>query len=163
MEKKITFKYDDIRLEMNIRLTETKSGEALGISGMVYRKNKRGRWMEIGGGQCLDDEYFKEASKRSALVRKVVELWERYHLNDMHAGTEKQEDFLEKHFKDNPNERGYKASCDALDKAGLLVDDGYKYGTNWLFRPIPEKALDDIHLILETDDNDKLEKIFASR
>ena len=45
----------------------------------------------VCGGQCLDEvaKYVK-----SDKFKKIYRLWKQYHLNDMHAGTEKQEEAL---------------------------------------------------------------------
>ena len=35
------------------------------------------------------------------------------------------------------------------EKNNLLFDNGYKYGSAWLFRPIPKKDLQEIKRIIE--------------
>ena len=78
---------------------------------------------------------------------RLIEMWRKYHLNGMTAGTEKQMEIV-----DTLNLRcvtDYKETCKILEQKGLLVDRGYKYGTKWLLRPIPKEDLDFIHKICE--------------
>lgn len=61
---------------------------------------------------------------------KINRFWKKYHLNDLHPGTKKQEERLHKHWIENrANE--YDKTCEALEKAWLLYDDWYKF---WSWR-----------------------------
>lgn len=93
------------------------------------------------GGQCLDSlvPYFKD----NELFNTLYRLWKNYHLNDLHAGTIAQEKAIDE-WKNQGNKYEYTAVCNYLDSIGLLVDNGYRYGTGWLYRPIPK---DDLKLI----------------
>ena len=95
-------------------------------------------------GQCLDEvaKYIK-----SDKFKKIYRLWKLYHLNDMHPGTEKQEEAL--------LEAGltgfaadYRKCCDYLESINLLVDNGYKFGTGWLKRDIPVEDFAEIEKLL---------------
>lgn len=92
-------------------------------------------------GQCLDS--IKAARKREGfnyfLFSMLYDLWKEYHLNDLHAGTQKQEEFL-KNTKDI-HHYDYNICCELLKENNLLFDNGYKYGTSWLYRNIPNEAL----------------------
>lgn len=94
------------------------------------------------GGQCLDKllPHFKNNTK----FKEIYRLWKLYHLNDMHAGTEAQEELLKKY-----NTRGYAKACELLKKYNLYEDKGYRYGSAWLYRPIPENDLKKIIEIIE--------------
>lgn len=111
------------KVEIEMELTDDNIFTA---SGSVW--NSRGTDI-IMGGQCLDDlcKYFYDNSK----FLRIYWWWKKWHLNDMHAGTEKQELAL-KDF-----ERDYKAQRKYLESIGLLYDNGYEYGTKWLKRHIP--------------------------
>ena len=89
-------------------------------------------------GQCLDTvaETCPEL-KRDKLYMIIMGLWERNHLNDMHAGTECQEKALDEHF-DNGRRWSYDEACEYLKSIGLHVDNGYEYGTGWLYREISD-------------------------
>lgn len=98
----------------------------------------------VCGGQCLDTiaEYVKNPT-----FKKIHRLWKQYHLNDMHAGTVAQEEALIKvgltRFASD-----YRKCCDYLDSIGLLVDNGYKFGTGWLKRDIPVEDITEIQNLL---------------
>ena len=111
----------------------------LSICGNIW--NSRGTDI-VCGGQCLDDllPYFRNNTKFTEIYR----LWKLYHLNDMHAGTEVQEELLKKY-----NTYEYGKACKLLKKHNLYEDKGYRYGSAWLYRPIPENDLKKIIEIIE--------------
>ena len=90
------------------------------------------------GGQCLDniqEDFFPKSPE----ILKLVNIWERWHLNDMNAGTMKQEKTLEK-----CDSNDYSNRCEFLKEKGLYEDRGYKFGHSWLCDPIPTKDLKEI-------------------
>ena len=80
------------------------------------------------------------------ILKRIVEIWNRWHLNNNNAGTINQMAYL----KEISNEYGlnetcdYDLECDLLNKAGLYIDKGYIYGTDWLFEPLPKNVYDEI-------------------
>lgn len=113
-------------------------------SGYVYNKGQM-----IYGGQCIDViEGLAQSGKIEkpddcALIYKVVQWWKLYHLNDMHAGTPEQEKaLLSVGLKDFANK--YKECCDYLEKIGLLVVRGHKFGCAWLKQEIPDEIKKDM-------------------
>lgn len=98
-------------------------------------------------GQCLD-----EIAKfvHQPVFRKIYRYWKLYHLNDLHAGTREQEEYL---MKNRKSSNDYDKDCECLKKAGLLTVqlDGkpYTYGEAWVYWPIPEKDLNEIKNLLE--------------
>lgn len=80
-------------------------------------------------------------------MARLLEIWDRWHLNDMQAGTPAQMEFVRKWLKENfPNgytggESLYDQQCDALRAAGLYEDGGYKYGTAWLREDVPDEVI----------------------
>lgn len=96
----------------------------------------------IAGGQCLDTMY--KYLKHDKLFKEIYRLWRAYHLNGMRSGTIKQEQALDDAEKAGVRLLDYNDSCKYLESIGLLEDDGYKYGTKWLYRAIPE---DDLNVI----------------
>ena len=103
-------------------------------------KNVLHVWADIRGvgyGQAIDE--IAKAYKGNPLAEKICYWWRKYHLNDKHAGTKRQEDLL-KYCKSH----GYKEQCDFLEKHSMLFDNGYKYGSAWLKEEIPANDLQDI-------------------
>lgn len=89
-------------------------------------------------------------------LNKFLEVWDNWHLNDMVAGSPRQEAFL----KANPvtdRLNYYDAACKVLADAGLNPDteylqDGkpYKYGHSWLKVEVPQNVLDFLEGLPET-------------
>lgn len=91
-----------------------------------------------GGGQCLDS--IKPKNKEQ---ERLIEIWRRWHLNDMHAGTEKQEAAIDKWIKKG-NHYDYEKACKYLKSIRLFVDHSYKYGHGWLKRNLPNELEQEI-------------------
>lgn len=121
--------YTDGKLSISGVVSPTKGGNARGSCGQMYD--------EIV--ENLDAIKYAEGwSKLKAF--QFVETWKEWHLNDMKAGSPKQEEFV-KEWKRNGNKYDYTAVCDALQRAGLLEDNGYTYGTKWLTVEVPTEVL----------------------
>lgn len=101
-------------------------------------------------GQCVEEvaAYFPYNAK----ARRMVEVWKRWHLNDMRTGSPSQEAWLREHpvtFK-YPDSHYEKAS-EALAAVGLNPDPGYthngkpyKYGSAWLTEELPPEIVAEI-------------------
>ena len=74
-------------------------------------------------------------------VVKLCDIWDRWHLNDLRAGTQRQEDALRKYYETNPQKHSYDEACEYLSGVGLLVDNGYKYGSSWLTEEVPQDVI----------------------
>jgi hypothetical protein len=71
-----------------------------------------------------------------------LDVWHKYHLNDMKAGTPKQEEAIKKFRAENKiSGWAYDKEREHLDKIGLLIDDGYVYGTAWLKESVPREVV----------------------
>lgn len=102
------------------------------------------------GGQCFDTllELFKEDNTPVPdLFQKIYDFWKKYHLNDMHAGTPRQEAAIKDKFSDKYP--GYEKAVKWLEEINLLYDPElkdrngkpYKYGSAWLKQDIPQVDL----------------------
>lgn len=80
----------------------------------------------VSSGQCLEE--------LAAVDPVLVAMWREWHLNDMQAGTPAQMELL-KDFKGD-----YTAQCEFL--GGLLIDNGYKYGSARLKKELPQSVYD---------------------
>jgi hypothetical protein len=99
----------------------------------------------IGWGN--KDVWSRDAEYLPDHLKPLAELTERWHLNDLLAGTRVQREFVDAYFKENPYEyhrdvSHYDICVRELTKAGLNPDPetGYKYGHRWLFEPMPKEA-----------------------
>lgn len=147
MEKKFVFRPGNYyRVEVKIELCGNQRGyvwkdgalkevrgNAFSAMAMVYRHNSF-----VCGGQCLDESDILDAVENGKLCKKdkatyleILRLWKNYHLNGMNAGCEHQ-------------------------KVGSPVGSvcpvcGYRYGSAWLYREIPEKDLEAIKNLFTID------------
>lgn len=90
-------------------------------------------------GQCLDE--INKIIIPNETFDLIYKMWKLHHLNDMHAGTEKQEQALAEKFG-GVNANKYTEQCEYLESIGLLYDNGYKFGSGWLKREIPQADLE---------------------
>jgi len=87
----------------------------------------------VHGGQCVDT--IRELFPRGKRVQRICELWDRWHLNGMEAGTRRQRECLNgQSFTD------YAEQCAFLESRGLIDDENYRYGSAWLCEPLPEEV-----------------------
>ena len=89
-------------------------------------------------------------------ITAFLEAWRRWHLNDLRAGTPKQEEWL----RANPvtavyPESHFTKASDALAAAGLNPDTSvnppYKYGNAWLYEHVPPSVLEYFEGLPTTD------------
>jgi len=113
----------------------------LSICGNVYDRGFR------SGGQNKDT--VMELWGHIPEVRELCEIWNRWHLNHMRAGTREQSKVLESRPDTNPTTDWYYDSCLYLARKGLLFDRGYQFGYEWLFEPIPKKVIARINYLVE--------------
>lgn len=76
---------------------------------------------------------------RSPRVRRIVELWRRWHLNDLKAGTRLQDECLATYPKDDRYD--YTIACKRLADNDLYIDRGYAYGSAWLVELLPTDVI----------------------
>ena len=133
----------------------------LSISGDIWNARHTDIWC---GGQCLDTiavfrNQFTPANQE--LFDLLYDLWKKYHLNGMHAGTPIQEAFIAG-LKTMGFKYDYKRACILLKDAGLyeveftgktigrMYDhEPYKYGSAWVIEDLPGDVLLKVeHLIM---------------
>lgn len=121
------------------------------------------------GGQCFNDllNDYPEL-KNNNVFMEVYDLWKKYHLNNMHAGTPEQEKALEE-WKAQGNIYDYEKACDYLKSIGLyevpistidkdvnpqFIDcekETYKYSSGWLKERIPEEDVQRIECLIKNN------------
>lgn len=116
---------------------------------ITYRNHSRLSLMgtgRYGSGQVY--EHLTEGKPSLGFTKddcsRLQQIWERWHLNDMRAGTPKQEDAVRKWRKTATAEElrnFYESACKMLESIDLLIDDGYKYGSAWLKEEVPIDVL----------------------
>ena len=123
MERKITFK-DKNKNIFNVDVSI--------IDGRFSMSGDYGG----GCGQCLD-----HINPKNEHQKKLVDLWHRYHLNDMKAGTKGQEKAINDWLKFTKSSYDYTKVCEYLKSINMyqVVHNGkqYKYGHGWLTEILP--------------------------
>lgn len=158
----------ELKLDVELKWKDGK-GYALSCWGdlVIRESEKLGLKAIRASGQCLDDAIsaFRDCGLRCRMLEKVVPIWNKWHLNDTHAGTERQDEVLDKYKKEHPDWRyDYSEACKILKEHDLYEDkqylvDGkpYKYGSKWLFREIPHEIL--LELVDALDETISIQKI----
>jgi hypothetical protein len=136
--------------DVEIELRYEDKGPELSIIGRIWNSKHTDI---IRGGQCLDYMIKYPELSRNPLFRKLYRWWKLYHLNGMHAGTVNQDKAL----KDSGKIfRSFSEQCDYLKSINLYEDNGYRYGSAWLYREIPEKDLNDIESFLLDENSETM-------
>ena len=114
--------------------------KVLSISGDLKElTNGRGRPCWSSSGQIKDSIRTKNKNKL-----RLLEIWDKWHLNDMKSGTKEQEKCLN-NWKDRPDGWSYEKDCEHLKKHHLHTDRGYKYGHAWLVEILPEDIIEEVN------------------
>lgn len=136
-----------------IELRDQGKGLTLSVCGEVLRSGHF-----VAGGQNTDDfrrllraENGRVERKRSELAQ-LIEIWDRWHLNNMRAGCEHQRalgwDSTVPLDPSKPVGWGNYATWKRHDEHpnGLLCKPcpvcGYEYGSAWLHEPLPQEVVD---------------------
>lgn len=114
-------------------------------SGCIWKRNKSDHLI---GGQVLEE--LKELFPEDELVSRIVSVWQKWHLNDLTAGSPRQTEFLAQ-FPNQSNNNYYEWAKDKLKDAGLEPDEdfiynekAYSYGSAWLHTELPSAIVCEI-------------------
>jgi len=114
---------------------------------IMYAFSMRGRVRGMSG-QMFDnidiDVYGRGNKALREGLRSLVNIWKEYHLNDLQAGNITQTKIL-----NYTGVEGYSNKCGCLERIGMLDDKGYRYGTGWLCKPIPNSVVEVIKLLIQ--------------
>jgi hypothetical protein len=109
-------------------------------------------------GQCTDS--IRAAGAGNADVAHLCDIWERWHLNGLKAGTRAQQHGLAQL---DPQPREYEARKASLAEMGLDPDRNtapdrppYSYGSAWLFEPVPVAVMEELTAILDRLDGARI-------
>lgn len=126
-----------IILTIDVKM-EKENVPILSITGNVYEK-KEGKFDILANcGQVVD--YLDDTDVKQS---RIKEIWNKYHLNDIHAGTRRQEQALTEKFG-AINANIYSEMCEYLKSINLFYDEGYKFGSQFLTWEIPKEVIDEL-------------------
>lgn len=95
-------------------------------------------------GQCFEElKEYTDISKNE-IFSFIYDMWQKYHLNDMHAGTPRQEKAIKEKFGFGYKVYNFSEQCDYLKSINLLEDEGHVYGNGWLYHEIHSSDLEKI-------------------
>ena len=132
-------------MKRTVKFKDAKGNVA--VIDVELRKEEKGLVFTASGeycghlGQCLDS-----IKPKNDAQKRLIELWEKYHLNDMHAGTEKQENAI-KQWEKQGNKYHYEDVCLMLKAIGLYADNGFKYGHGWQYRALPVNIEEEVNTL----------------
>jgi len=112
---------------------------------LYYSETGRGKPKGVSWGQInttikeLGDEWIIPPK-----LKRLLEIWEEYHLNDLQAGTKRQTEALLKKDKKLIYATNYEKAVEYLKSIGLYEDRWYTYGREWLCKEIPEEILKEL-------------------
>lgn len=136
----VTIRFEDCRLSLT------------GVVGPYTNGNCAGSC-----GQCDDvliDPNFVPCEGINATLLHM--LWNRWHLNDMNAGSPLQMDYLRRFpVAAEWPENHYDKVITALTEAGLQPDpiSGYSWGSGWLFETVPQYVIDWLFSLPDSTDS----------
>lgn len=137
-------------VEVEIRLGEDRDGKpTFSASADVWNNLHTDTIM---GGQCLDELVKYPSIGNNKIFNEILDLWHKYHLNDLTPGTPEQMSCLAEHKNEIDETLGfYTKELKLLEKYGLDVVEykgkPYKYGTAWLTTEIPQADLQRIQAL----------------
>lgn len=132
------------QVEIEVRLEEGK----LSICGSIWNNIHSDIY---SGGQNIEE--IASLFPHNKRVQRIKQVWERYHLNDLAAGSPKQEDWLRSHPLAGIDWEVsyYERACESLKEAGLNPDPNYihngkpyEYGTAWLKEELPADIIKEV-------------------
>jgi len=125
-----------------------------GVEGPMPSGNCRGACGQIGMHLRPGDFATFAPGWSRRRVARLLAIWDRWHLNDMRAGSPAQEAYL----RDHPVEVAYPAShfeaaSAALESVGLNPDpaDGYRYGSTWRVEEVPAEIIAELRELPDAD------------
>lgn len=142
MLKTVFFAGEKFSCTLEITIKENKSFKSLSIVGIYFTGKKllKSEKNLLGWGQIYDEV-------REIIPARLYEIWKRWHLNDMRAGTFVQEEILRQAKASGIELNDYDDTCNYLQRFDALVDDGYKYGSKWLKEELPREVVDYVYAL----------------
>jgi len=134
MQKTVFFAGEQFSCTLEIEIKKKDKLQVLSIVGSYFTGKKllKSEKNMLGFGQIREEV-------RSIIPTQLYEIWKRWHLNDMRAGTQKQEQLL----RDAEVEiNTYDEACNYLAAKDAYIDNGYKYGSRWLKEELPQEVID---------------------
>ncbi len=149
-----------LSVDVEVEIRDNNGEPELSICGNIWKPHKGDI---LCGGQCYEE--IADAFPNNPKVQRIVEIWKRWHLNDMRAGCEHQrsEGWAERpidpskpldsygtHFEGQRQSSWNMLAWVRPDEhpEGLLGAPcpvcGYRYGSEWLHEELPAAIIDEV-------------------
>ena len=137
MRKTVFYAGKNFSCTLDIEIKDKNSFKSLSIVGTYFTGKKllKSENNLLGFGQIHNEV-------QEIIPARLYEIWKRWHLNDMRAGTFVQEEILRQAKAAGVEINDYDEACNYLQRFDALVDDGYKYGSKWLKEKLPQELID---------------------
>lgn len=119
----------NIEVTLELKNDDKNRGLIFSVVGNIY-----GKGFGYQSGQCQDS--INDILQGHKTWDIIYKMWKKWHLNDLRAGTKRQRKLLSKY-----EDISYDKQKEILSDNNLLEDDGFVYGTEWLFENIDEEDL----------------------
>ena len=129
MQKTVFYAGKDFSCTLDIEIKDENSFKSLTIIGFYFTGKKL-----LECGQIHD-------KVQEIIPARLYEIWKRWHLNNMRAGTFVQEEILRQAEASGIEFNDYDEACNYLQRFDALVDEGYNYGTAWLKAALPQEVI----------------------
>jgi len=126
------------------KLTKYKHLSISGEIGKGFSMEEAGQIYDTLRNGLQDPDY---SFKDKKAVKEILNIWEEHHLNDMNAGTITQQKALEKVGLQSAG--NYDLAVAYLKKKKLYIDKGYRYGTKWLIKDLPDDIIDRLDNVIK--------------
>ena len=142
-------KYIDGKLSITGVEGPLPSGNAIGSCGQIIISYKE----YDNRGHDLIYDIHPAPNWNHAKIRQLFDIWHKWHLNDMQAGTPAQMEYLEDRRADYPGfpTDYYTWASEQLRLVELNPDNGYCYGSAWLTMAVPDDVIDWLRQLPDTD------------
>lgn len=132
-------------VELRIELRQKDKGIELSICGDIWNRLKSDI---LCGGQIYGE--VSRLFPNNKRVRRIIEVWKRWHLNGLRAGCEHQreEKWGLKELEVNGKKQLSNWVYEKDHPEGVLMKPcpqcGYQYGSAWLFEEIPQEIINEV-------------------
>lgn len=150
--------YGRCSITIKVDLEDDNGKKYLSITGEVTDLSVRSRYDNfICGGQCYEE--IAKMLPEDQKIQRIVEVWKKYHLNDMVPSCEHQRELgwdeiakklvqVKRPWRDKMESVALCWLHQKEHEEGILCKPcpvcGYKYGEAWNYMPIPKEIIEEI-------------------
>lgn len=90
-------------------------------------------------------EKIEESFPKNKTLLRLANIYREYNMNDFYGGTIRQNEALKK----KGGRWDYDGAVEYLKSIGLYEDRGYRYGSDWLYKPVPASVVEELKVLSE--------------